>query len=161
MLSLLSNLSPCHFAISCSLVFLFWRQRTAGCHLPNPITIPHTLKIVIKTSSQPSLLRNSNFFFNTDYQQIATALDTKIVVAETFSVNLICFCKGFFSRKTWPPGSWGPAIWLYPFRNLTSHEHFAALTQVNLCDSYLPVTFHSLPPPPHILKQEHVRNSRS
>lgn len=27
-------------------------------------------------------------------------------------------------------------------------------SQVNSCDSYLPVTFHSLPPPPHILKQE-------
>lgn len=30
----------CHFANSFSLVFLF-RDRTAGCHLPNAVTISH------------------------------------------------------------------------------------------------------------------------
>ena len=47
------------FIFSC---FSLWRQRTAGCHLPNTVTIPHTLKTIINSSPQPSLLRNSNFF---------------------------------------------------------------------------------------------------
>ena len=124
----------CKFIFSC---FSLWRQRTAGCHLPNTVTIPHTLKTVIKSSSQPSLLRNSNFFLTQIIKKIATDLDMKIVIAKTFSVNPICFCKYSFSRKTRLPWSWAPAFWVYPSFNisspvnlgslLTSHRRFAAL----------------------------------
>lgn len=45
------------------------------------------LKIVIKSSPQPSLFEKLKFIFNTNYQKTAIAMNVKIVITWAFSAN--------------------------------------------------------------------------